>query len=79
MSLSRETQKLIEDRMKRSGYPTADDVVRVALETLEHFEAAGPDDDTWAAIDRAEAQFERGEGVPADEAFERLRRKHLDG
>ena len=30
-----------------------------------------------AAIERADAQGDRGEGIPADEAFQRLRRKHL--
>ena len=32
---------------------------------------------TLAAIDQAEAQIHRGEGIPVDEAFARLRQKHL--
>jgi hypothetical protein len=35
-----------------------------------------PDDETLAAIDEAEAQLDRGEGIPLDEAFERLRKRH---
>jgi hypothetical protein len=35
VSLQPETQKLIEDRMKQSGFSTPDDMVRVALETLD--------------------------------------------
>ena len=35
------------------------------------------DDATIAAIDEAEAQYQRGEGMPLDQAFELLRKKHL--
>ena len=68
--LSPETEKLIEDRMKSGGFPTADDVVRCALETL------GPqdvgvledlDEETLAAIAEGEAQADRGETRPWEE------------
>ena len=80
VSLSPETQRLIEERMKRAGFTNADDLVRVALDTLdqmraEPFEELDPE--TRAAIDEAEAQYARGEGRPLDEAFAQLRRKHL--
>lgn len=39
ISLSPETQKLIEERMRRAGYRTADEAVRSAFETMEQFEA----------------------------------------
>jgi len=57
-------------------------VVRVALETLDQIEGEPLEDldpETIAAIERAEAQAERGEGMPVDEAFEQLRRKHFGG
>ena len=78
--LSPETAKLLEEHMKRGGYATADDAVRLALQTLGQLEGAPLeelDPETLAAIDRADAQAERGEGMPADEAFELLRRKHF--
>jgi Arc/MetJ-type ribon-helix-helix transcriptional regulator len=80
ISLSAETQKLLEERMKAGGFPTADDAVRAALQRMaEHDAWTGDeiDDETWAAIERAEAQYQRGEGIPVDEAFERIRRKHF--
>ena len=77
ISLSAETQKLIEDRMKQRGAPSADDVVQAAIHALDEMEATEPDDETWGAIDRAEEQYQRGEGIPLDEAFERMRRKHF--
>jgi len=81
ITLSPETQRLLEEQMKKGGYATADDVVRVALETLDQADAAEPledlDPETLAAIERAEAQADRGEGLPVDLAFEQLRRKHF--
>ena len=35
ITLSPETQRLIEDRMKAGGYRTADDVVRASLASLD--------------------------------------------
>jgi Arc/MetJ-type ribon-helix-helix transcriptional regulator len=78
ISLNPETQKLIEERMKRTGFSTADDLVRVALQTLDQVQGEDYeqlDAETRKAIEEAEAQHERGEGIPLDEAFERLRRK----
>lgn len=77
ISLKPETEKLIEERMNRGGFSTPDDMVRVALETLDHVDADDLDEATLAAIDRGELQYERGEGVPADEAFAQLRRKYF--
>ena len=77
ISLSPKTQRLVEERMKERGAPSADDVVLAAFHALDELQAAEPDDDTWAAIDRAEEQFQRGEGLPLDEAFERVRRKRF--
>jgi len=77
ISLQPETQKLIEDRLKQGGFSTPDDMIRVALDTLDQCDADDLDDATLAAIDRAEAEYDRGEGIPADEAFADLRRKHF--
>lgn len=41
ISLTPQTQKLIEDRMKHGGYATADDVVRAGLDSLRQQEALG--------------------------------------
>ena len=77
ISLSPETQRLIEERMKRDGYPTADDVVRAALELLDQQDEL--DDETLAAIDRAEEQIERGEYRDWKGVSSELRRKYLGG
>jgi Arc/MetJ-type ribon-helix-helix transcriptional regulator len=82
ISLSPETQKLLEERMKRGGFATPDDAVRVALEMLEQYEGEALEDldpDTLAAIERAEAQSARGEGRPWEEVKAELRAKFLQG
>ena len=66
--------------MKLTGFTTADELLRIALDTLEQVRGEGFEDldpPTRAAIDEAEAQYARGEGMPLDEAFARLRQKHL--
>src|SRR6266542_1899128 len=76
ISLTPETQKLIEERMKQAGCSTPDELVRLALQTLDQVDGEDFDQldaDTQAAINEAEAQYERGEGVSLDEAFARLR------
>ena len=77
ISLSDETQQLLERQMKERGDSSPDEVIRAALETLESQTLDYLDPDTLAAIERAEAEIAQGEGIPLDEAFERLRRKHL--
>lgn len=75
--LQPETEKLIEERMKRGDFSSPDEMVRAALETLDQFDAEELDEATIQAIDEAEAEYSRGEGIPADQAFAELRRKHF--
>lgn len=77
VTLSPRTQQLLEERMREGGYPSADDLIRVALEALEGESVEELDSGTQAAIERAEEQADRGEGITADEAFQQLRRKHF--
>jgi Arc/MetJ-type ribon-helix-helix transcriptional regulator len=79
--LSPETQRLLEERMKKSGYATADEAVRVALKTLDDVDGApleGFDAGTLEAIERAEAQSSRGEGRPWEDVRAELKAKYLN-
>lgn len=78
--LSAETQQLIEERMKQSGIETPDELVRLALRALdttrgEDYENL--DGDTRAAIEEAEAQLARGEGIPWEKVREELRARFI--
>jgi Arc/MetJ-type ribon-helix-helix transcriptional regulator len=74
--LSPETQRLLEERMKKGKFTSADDAVRVALQTLDQLEADDMDDDTLAAIEEGLAQANRGEGRPWDDVKAELRSKY---
>lgn len=78
--LSPATQKLLEERMKKGGYSTPDEVMRVALEKWE-IEDAGPDeeldDEALAAIEEGLAQAERGECRTLEDVRAEFRAKGL--
>jgi Arc/MetJ-type ribon-helix-helix transcriptional regulator len=80
VSLSPETQKLFEERMRRGGYASPEDLVRVALEVLDQAEGEpleALDAETLAAIERAEAQSARGEGRPWADVRAELRERFV--
>ena len=82
ISLSPETQRLLEERMKKGAYLNADDAVREALERLDQddadeLESKPLDEQTLAAIDRSEAQIARGEFRDWEEVKAELRAKYL--
>ena len=61
VSISAETQKLLERRLKSGEYRTVDDVLHAALEALDTINSVALDEATLDAIDRSEGQIERGE------------------
>ena len=80
ISLSVETQKLIEAGMKETGVTTPDELVRIALRTLhqvrgKHFEDLDPD--TRAALEEGLAQADRGEARPWEEVREQVRARFI--
>jgi Arc/MetJ-type ribon-helix-helix transcriptional regulator len=77
ISLSLETQRLIEERRVRHGYWSADEVVRAALECLDFQDELQLDWETVQAIEEGEAQLERGEGRRWEEVRQELRTKYL--
>jgi putative addiction module CopG family antidote len=77
-ALSPEAERLIEERMKRGDYPTADDVVRAGLALLEQ-QAAEADFEPgeWdALIAEAEASGEPLDGVRVVAELRALRARH---
>ena len=79
--LSPETQKLLEERMRSGRFATPDEAVRAALQTLGDVDGDALEDldtETRAAIDRAEAQGDRGEGRPWEKVRDELRARYLN-
>ena len=80
ISLTPETQKLLEEQMKKHGYVNADQAVRIALEKLDQEEGEYVEDmdpDTHAAIERGLAQADRGEGRPWEQVREEIRARFI--
>jgi hypothetical protein len=77
ISLRPETQKLIEERMTRDGYPTPDDVVLAALESLDERGGEELDPETLAALDRADLEIQQGRVRDFKEVAAELRKKYL--
>lgn len=80
ISLSPETQRLLEEQLKRGQYSSADELLRAALQTFdqtETFDYEDLDPETRAAIEEGEAQFQRGEGRPWDEVREEIRARFI--
>jgi len=80
ISLSPETKKLLEEQMKKGRFTDPDEVLRVALETLDQVKGEDYDDldpQTRAAIEEAEAQYQQGKGLPWEEVREQLRARFI--
>jgi Arc/MetJ-type ribon-helix-helix transcriptional regulator len=63
IALNAETQRLIEEQMKRDEYPTADDLIRAGLESLQDRHNSEEFDE--GELDRLLAEGEQG-GPPLD-------------
>lgn len=77
ISLSPETQALIEKHMKETGIDSADALIRVALQTLHQSRGDDFEDldaGTRAAIDEGLSQADRGETTPWGELRTRVLR-----
>jgi Arc/MetJ-type ribon-helix-helix transcriptional regulator len=82
ISLSPATQALIERHMRETGVDSADELVRVALQTLhqtrgEDFEDL--DAETQAALEEGLNQADRGETRAWEEVREELRARFIKG
>lgn len=61
MTLSPEVERLVEARLERGDFASADDFVRAALAALDEKELYALDEDTLDAIDEAERQIDAGQ------------------
>jgi predicted transcriptional regulator len=76
ISLNAQTQKLLEEQMKKHGCSTVEETVQLALEKLDEEPGDFIDDldpATQAAIAEGLAQSERGEGRPWEQVRQEIR------
>jgi hypothetical protein len=75
IELSPEIESLINEKMIAHGMTTVDELIMMALSLLPADSGEEIDDQTWAAIEEAEAQYQRGEGRPWEEVRSELHEK----
>ena len=77
VSLTPELERLVDDKVKSGMYQTASEVVRESLRLLQERDEqrARRLEQLRAEIQVGLDQLKRGEGIPAEEVFARLRRK----
>jgi Arc/MetJ-type ribon-helix-helix transcriptional regulator len=77
--LKPELAEFVAEQVRAGRYPSEVDVIEAAVARLMLDAPVSEDEldaETLAAIDEADAQIDRGEGMDVDEAFARLRAKH---
>ncbi len=73
---NQELEEFIEDQVKAGNYPSAEVMVEAAINDLR--ESAELDDETVAAINEAEEQGDRGEGMDLDAFRAHMKRRIAD-
>jgi Arc/MetJ-type ribon-helix-helix transcriptional regulator len=63
LSLRPEIERYIEHQVESGGFPTPEAVVEAAIAEWREAEVEELDEETIAAINEAEAQIDRGEGI----------------
>jgi len=77
ITLSPETQRLLEDQLKTGNFASADEVVHAALQALD--ELGELDQATLDAIDKSEEEIEKGEYVDWEDVREDIRAEFRGG
>lgn len=76
LQLKPELQRFIENQVRAGHFASADAAIEAAVEQMmQASEVDDLDDDTAAAINRAEEQLDRGEGIDFHQFAAEMRRK----
>jgi Arc/MetJ-type ribon-helix-helix transcriptional regulator len=75
-NLKPETQKFIDEQVSAGRFRTSDELVDDAVSRLMSEDEFELDDETVAAIDRAEEEFARGEWVDFDAFALEMRKQY---
>jgi len=72
-----ELTQFVQDEVTAGRYPSPEAVVEAALDELRDTAGHLLDDDTVAAIQRAEEQLDRGEGIEFEQLVAEVRRRTM--
>jgi Arc/MetJ-type ribon-helix-helix transcriptional regulator len=66
LTLHPDIQRFIDDQVRSGDFPTPEAVIEAAILEWRDGNAEALDEETIAAINEAEAQIDRGEGIDLD-------------
>ncbi len=70
-----EIEQFISEQVSAGNYPSAEAVVEAAIAELRHSQSIVLDDETVDAINEAEAEGDRGEGMELSDYREQFRNR----
>jgi antitoxin ParD1/3/4 len=76
-SLPPETRQWLEAKVKSGEFASMDEVLRSLIEEARRLDAEDVEE-IRKAVAEGLAELERGEGIPGDQVFEELRRRHFE-
>ena len=76
IALKPEIQKFVDEQVQAGHFRSMEEVLEVALTRMMEEEELELDDATIAAINRAEEQYARGEGIDFDKFAVEARKKY---
>jgi Arc/MetJ-type ribon-helix-helix transcriptional regulator len=75
LSLRPEIQRFIEEQVMAGRFPSPEALVEAAVADMQYTDESDLDDATIAAINEAEEQGDRGEGIDLDTFRERMQKR----
>jgi len=79
VSLNPEAQRFVESQVRSGTFSSADELVDEAVQRMKLETELELDDDTAAAINRAEEQIDRAQGIDFDQFAAQWRKKLAAG
>ena len=80
LQIKQALEKFIDEQVRAGRFPTRDAAIEAAIEQMMlDREASDLDDETAAAINRAEEQIDRGEGIKFEKFAAEMREKFATG
>lgn len=81
IALSPSTQKLLEEQMKKGDFSDPDEVVRLALQTLDQVKADSYDElppEARSAIEKGQTEFDSGLAKPWEQVRQELEARFIN-
>jgi Arc/MetJ-type ribon-helix-helix transcriptional regulator len=77
VTLKPQYQKFIDEQVRAGRFASPEEAIEAGVARLMFDpESDDLDDETLAAIEQSEVEFERGEGIPLEQAADEIRKRY---